>query len=437
MSSPLPATSFPIFSSNLPEYCTPTNSFLVKFSSTFDTCIPTPLAFLSTCLGIFNVGAWLFALPPQIYKNFAQRSAAGLSVYFLSIWFLGDLTNLLGALFTGQASWQVVVAAYFVSVDVVLGGQYAWYTYIKPWRRRRSNDKTGNHRGDYEDSGDVLEGVSPADSMEASDDGESHTPSSKKDTDDKLAADAKPTSQRQHSRKSHINTARTYYSEKPSSRKITRIRTRAPPSPPARTLLFLASLVALAAASPIPPVTTAASGEAKPLEFAGRILSWTSTILYLGSRMPQIYKNHYRRSTSGLSPVLFAAAFTGNLFYSTSVVTNPLAWASYPPHGLHGWVGSEGSDRSTWVALATPFWLGTAGVLVLDATIGVQFLRFGEGQAENAREGKRGRWHKVSGWMRGWVPSPGPDASSNGEGEQRSLLRGDGGEDRGGRYGGA
>lgn len=357
---------------------------------------------------------------------------------------MGDITNMLGALFTRQASWQIIVAAYFVSVDVILGGQYVWYTYLKSWRGRRLNYKSGNLGDDYEDSGDVLEGISPADSIETSDDGEAQTPHTKKDTDDRSAMDAKHTSQRQKSRSNHGDTVHTYYSEKPSSRKITRIRTRTPPSAPAQTLLLLTTLVALAAASPIQPSTSAASPEANPLEFAGRVLSWTSTVLYLGSRLPQIYKNHYRRSTSGLSPVLFGAAFTGNLFYSTSVVTNPLAWASYPPHGLHGWAGPEGSDRGTYLALAAPFWLGTAGVLVLDGTIGVQFLRFGEGRAEKGlvvREGRRGRWHKVSGWMRGWVPSPGPEARADREGEERSLLSGggdrDGGGVGGGRYGGA
>lgn len=430
--------SSPIFASGLPSYCAPTNSFLVRFSSTFNACIPTPLAFLSTSLGFLSIGAWLFALPPQIYKNFAEQSTIGLSVYFLSIWFLGDITNLLGALFTGQASWQVVVAAYYVLVDVILCGQYGWYTYLNPWRRRRLNDGSGNHGADYGGSGDVLEGISPPESIEASDNGEAHTPPSKQDPDHKHRLDVEPTPQRQKSQKNHVDAAHTYYREKPSRRKIIRIQTRAPPSAPAQTLLLLTALVALAAASPVQPATTntTASPAANRLEFAGRILSWTSTALYLGSRTPQIYKNHYRRSTSGLSPSLFAAAFMGNFFYSTSVVTNPLAWASSPPHGLHGWAGPEGSDRGTWVMLAAPFWLGSAGVLVLDATIGVQFLRFGEGRAEKGRvaEGRRGRWHRVTGWMRGWVPSPGPVSTANEE--ERNLLDEEDNRDGGRRYGG-
>ncbi len=63
--------------------------------------------------------------------------------------------------------------------------------------------------------------------------------------------------------------------------------------------------------------------------------------------------------------------------------------------------------------LAAPFWLGAAGVLAMDAIVGVQFLMFKENMERSFvrvedREG-RSRWRMVSGWMRGWVPSPSPE----------------------------
>ena len=89
--------------------------------------------------------------------------------------------------------------------------------------------------------------------------------------------------------------------------------------------------------------------------------------------------------------------------------------------------------------MAAPFWLGAAGVLALDATIGVQFLVFGDGSIEKSgltqdREG-RSRWRRVSGWMRGWVPSPSPSATADeaNEGDRRRLL--DRRESRGSGYG--
>lgn len=76
----------------------------------------------------------------------------------------------------------------------------------------------------------------------------------------------------------------------------------------------------------------------------------------------------------------------------------------------------------TWRSLAAPFWLGAAGVLVLDAAVGIQFLIFEECGVEKAvaveDERGRGRWKRVGGWMRGWVPSRGASPATREEGEE-------------------
>ncbi|KAG6333490.1 hypothetical protein ID866_5593 [Astraeus odoratus] len=55
----------------------------------------------------------------------------------------------------------------------------------------------------------------------------------------------------------------------------------------------------------------------------GRIFAWLCTILYLTSRLPQIWKNYVRKSVEGLSMYLFVFAFLGNFFYVLSIVTSP------------------------------------------------------------------------------------------------------------------
>ncbi|KAI4149586.1 MAG: hypothetical protein LQ340_004559 [Diploschistes diacapsis] len=203
-----------------------------------------------------------------------------------------------------------------------------------------------------------------------------------------------------------------------TSRPLVNSASSGPTASPKTVILVCTLLAVLAHASPLPSAEAPSDHLPPPAsstsETAGQIISWFSTFLYLGSRLPQLIKNHRRKSTSGLSASLFIAAFFGNLFYSSSLLSNPLAWGSYGPHGLYGWAPPEGSDRSKWVALATPFFLGAAGVLALDAAVGMQFLMYGEGSEEQARKklveyrddtGAR-HWRKVSGWMRGWVPSP-------------------------------
>ena len=84
-----------------------------------------------------------------------------------------------------------------------------------------------------------------------------------------------------------------------------------------------------------------------------------------------------------------------------------------------------------WVKLAVPFWLGAAGVLALDGTVGVQFLIYGEGKdgpegeeiGERRESRGRKRWRQMQGWMRGWVPSVSPSSGKDkGSEEERPLL---------------
>ncbi|MCJ1456810.1 hypothetical protein MMC28_007175 [Mycoblastus sanguinarius] len=421
--------------SGLPKHCNPTSPYLIRLSSAFHSCVPTHLAFVSTSLGVFSIISWLFAQMPQIYKNFQLQSASGLSIYFLAEWLFGDLTNLLGALLTRQATWQVVVASYYVSVDVILVTQYIWYSRLKFSRSKSRLSEYGeaNNRRDGS-SEDVIVGVSPSegDSVSGSistGDGKdctktTETPTKPRDVPDPLQSFTfSPPSEK--------------FTPSPSHRTIKRLQSGPPPAiaSPKTFLLISMLFVILTSASPL-QVQDPPSPPPSPSEFAGRILSWISTVLYLGSRLPQIYKNAVRRSTSGLSPTLFIAAFFGNLFYSTSLLTNPLGWGSYPPYGLHGWVGADGSDRMTWIALAAPFWLGAAGVLALDATIGVQFLVYGEDKKNKSvlvsDERGRSQWRRVKGWMRGWVPSPSSTSrvGETTEDDRRQLVRDGEGRER-------
>ncbi|MDI1487862.1 MAG: hypothetical protein OHK93_007135 [Ramalina farinacea] len=414
-----------VHSTGLPKHCTPTSPYLERISSAFNTCVPTSLALLSTALGIFSIVAWLFAQLPQIYKNYRLKSASGLSIYFLGEWLFGDVTNLIGALLTGQASWQIGIATYYCIVDVCLSSQYLWYTHVKVWRKKEEMEYIEGE-GDDEDAEDDGNGVRRAIAVvPPSDDRSSLKSANRKGSsaesqpnDSQLSEDGQP-------KTAHAPLTSIEWNEKlpaEPSEDLRHLRQNAPRtitlSSHAPILFSLANLAATAVASPVPSSratfsTANASSSSAQIQMTGRIFSWISTLLYLGSRLPQIYKNAQRRSTAGLSPYMFLAAFTGNFLYSAAIIANPLAWASYPPYGAHGWVGREGSDRSTWVGLAAPFWLGAAGVLVLDATVGLQFLAYrGEerGEVEVLVEDERGRskWRAVKGWMRGWIPSPSP-----------------------------
>ncbi|KAF2429145.1 hypothetical protein EJ08DRAFT_591166 [Tothia fuscella] len=391
----------------LPDHCEPTNEILYRLSSTFHVCVPTNLAFLSTLLGTLSIFSWLCAQLPQIYKNYQIHSTSGLSIFFLGEWLLGDLSNLLGSVFSRQALWQVILASYYCVVDCLLVGQYIWYEYLR------------------HDSASVSS--KPID-----------TPSVKQLRTPEIRGQFRMP---RFSGSPSASPSSSSLGSTPTTQTINRITVGTSPAPSPRTILYITLLMAIVAqASPlqttsriIHPVPESATA------IAGRLLSWMSTFLYLGSRIPQLYKNYTRRSTTGLSPALFIAAFFGNLFYSTSLLTNPCAWDDFEPYGGGGWVGPHGSDHVEWVSRAAPFFLGAAGVLVMDALMGVQFLCYSEERPSptvvvvEMSKDKRWRWRRVSGYMRGWMPSvsvaatprPGTPASKVGsasEPEAECLL---------------
>lgn len=346
---------------------------------------------------------------PQIIKNYHIKSTAGLSIFFLSEWLLGDLTNLLGAIFTKQAGWQIIIASYYVFVDMCLVIQYFWYSYCAKWIYDESLHSSGGSDLDDADSA-IINGLSPINSNFGSEhsllrDADDHSPKSS----NPQCIEGPQFSSVNYGEKKNTPPKDIVYNLKLGSSWM--------PSPSPRTLMYAATLSSLAsnaAAAPLPfPKDRYRHGLHlfridTPLEIVGTILSWCSTLLYLGSRIPQLYKNWCLQSTAGLSPLLFFAAFCGNLFYSASLVSNPNAWKDYGPHGHHGWVDGEGSQRWAWVARAAPFFLGAAGVLFMDALMGVQFMMYGEleDRIVKVRDGHGySHWERVNGWMRGWIPS--------------------------------
>ncbi|KAI9247347.1 PQ loop repeat-domain-containing protein [Sporodiniella umbellata] len=91
--------------------------------------------------------------------------------------------------------------------------------------------------------------------------------------------------------------------------------------------------------------------------WVGRFFAWLCTFLYLSSRLPQIYQNFRRRSCQGLSMALFFCAAMGNLTYVLSICTNPHA------------------TRASMLE-AVPFLIGSAGTLIFDLTIFIQYALF-------------------------------------------------------------
>ena len=494
-----------LFVLDLPDHCDPTTPLLKSISSYSQTCIPTPLAFISTLLGTLSIISWLFAQLPQIVTNYRLKSTSGLSAFFLIEWLLGVISNLLGAVLTNQATWQVIIGGYYCFVDIMLVGQWVWYEALnhgrplkKIWlskiRRVHSEISGGDRRA--RDSPRIIERVEPVRQpfiLESEEDAVTQKSRPDPANDATSPQDIPLPKARSASSMFHtpiygflspsVTAPGTPQASVGAVRTIHRAQNPPPgssrdiPTGSPRAMLYTSTLLALASSSLVraasaSPLADSSLPSGNPEEASpdpdflmglGTGFAWASSFLYLASRLPQLLQNLRRQSTAGLSPTLFLAAFCGNFFYSSSLLLNPLAWHSFGPYGGHGWADPGGSDRAEWLKAALPFWLGAAGVLVMDGAVGLQFIMYRQRHGAEAGEEevlivrdedrKRGQaqgrklWkgRRVSGWMRGWQPGVsgkidpvlGRRESEVRSGERDALLneRGAGKQRRRDRYG--
>ncbi|XP_065552817.1 lysosomal amino acid transporter 1 homolog isoform X1 [Lathamus discolor] len=100
-------------------------------------------------------------------------------------------------------------------------------------------------------------------------------------------------------------------------------------------------------------------------EIIGFTIGSVSSVLYLCSRVPQIYMNYKRKSTIGISYSLFALVMLGNSLYGLSVLLkNP----------------EPGQSEGDYVLHHLPWLVGSLGVLSLDVVISFQFLAYRGGK---------------------------------------------------------
>ncbi|XP_010897069.1 lysosomal amino acid transporter 1 homolog isoform X1 [Esox lucius] len=94
-------------------------------------------------------------------------------------------------------------------------------------------------------------------------------------------------------------------------------------------------------------------------EIIGLTIGSISSVLYLCSRLPQMYINYMRKSTQGVSYFLFALVILGNTTYGLSVLLkNP----------------ERGQGEGSYIIHHLPWLVGSLGTLSLDLLISIQFL---------------------------------------------------------------
>lgn len=287
---------------------------------------------------------WVVALAYQCYANFRNKRVDGFSFGFLLCWIGGDTFALWGALLTHQLPFQIFLATYYCGIDVILLSQYIYYETLGwgPVKKYETEVTEIEVLDGYTDTPIEMEGKG------------------------KVPIDIR--TKRVVSGNMSVTPSPNYYSISASSSVPKFI-------PGSVTKAFLAASfgASRAAAAPImmKNVTSSevVSAAAIPLLSAitlGIFVSYTSSLLYTVSRIPQVYKNYKRQSTENMGLAMFIAACCGNATYSMSIFAIGLTL--------------EESVRRAFFIKEAPF-VGAASITVLfDFVIFWQRWKYGEGR---------------------------------------------------------
>ncbi|XP_076022338.1 lysosomal amino acid transporter 1 homolog [Genypterus blacodes] len=104
-----------------------------------------------------------------------------------------------------------------------------------------------------------------------------------------------------------------------------------------------------------------------PKEIIGFSIGSVSSLLYLCSRLPQMYTNFKRKSTEGVSYFLFALVILGNTTYGLSVLLKN-------PENKYG--------ETSYMVHHMPWLIGSLGTLSLDIVISFQFFIYRNAPAQ-------------------------------------------------------
>ncbi|KAI9801348.1 MAG: hypothetical protein M1825_003327 [Sarcosagium campestre] len=263
----------------------------------------TPQEALSGIFGSMSLAAWIFLLIPQLLENYKQGSAQGISLTFLAVWFIGDVTNFLGAAWAGLVPTVIALAVYFCFADLVLILQCLYYNFRNAREARPRMSRGSTQTDSEEDDEQPLLGRRESNIG---------LPGSRRRSSGSHA--------HRNRRGSDVRrSALSIVKEEESSTKVW-----------IRNLVSVLLVCAVGAAgwtiawrSGVWTPTPVEDGdESATIQTAvgAQILGYASAVCYLGARIPQIVKNYKDQSCEGLSLLFFILSLLGNATYGAGIL---------------------------------------------------------------------------------------------------------------------
>ncbi|EGV65240.1 hypothetical protein PSN45_002617 [Yamadazyma tenuis] len=215
---------------------------------------------ISGIMGSTSLACWIVLLMPQLIEQWRLKSADGIAIGFITIWFLGDVFNLVGALWAHLLPQVMFLAVWFCFADFLMIFSYLYYQHLNKVKKQNPQE----HRP-------LIE----------------HRRTSSTLTDIAL---------------------------EPSYHGIfTKF---------GLPILFVVGcgLMGFLVSDNGTDDTTPIDDTGDSISLGPQIVGYLSAVLYLGARIPQIVQNHRRKSVHGLSLLFFLFSTLGNLTYAGQIL---------------------------------------------------------------------------------------------------------------------
>ncbi|KAL4944207.1 hypothetical protein BDV06DRAFT_210417 [Aspergillus oleicola] len=297
----------------------------------------TPREAASGLLGSISLTCWIFLLVPQLIENYRNGNAEAISLLFLFVWFIGDVTNLAGSAWAGLVPVIVAIAVYFCIADGVLIGQCLYY-------RTRSARAAALHLRSA--SSATPEPTTPLlgrSSEERVDEG--HENRRRRSYN---AVSGEGGSQRQGQGPDDTLAKLVEQNEMGQGALVKNFS-----SVLAICVIGMAGWTVAWQTGVWKPAPLEGGNGGVDMAPGAQVLGYFSAVCYLGARLPQIYKNYRDQSCEGLSLLFFILSLMGNLTYGAGILCH--------------------STEKNYFITNLPWLIGSLGTMVEDVTIFVQF----------------------------------------------------------------
>lgn len=292
---------------------------------------PSPIRLqLSSAFGSISFACWMILMVPQLIEQWRLKTVDGISPVFLLTWFAGDLFNLIGSLWGNLLPEVILIAIWFLIADSFTLGFYYYIKFHYDEKRNTSHHIHHHHHHHNADDEELLleHGIHEEYGISSNRQSERNRRNSNR-------------------RKSQSTLQDIIFEPENHSVFITYI------------LPILLVISAGIFGSFLSPNGITASNVSTVSDISAngpQLMGYLSALFYLTARLPQIYHNYTKKSTSGLSLLFFLFTMLGNITYSLQIITY----------------------RSDWYYIKLNFsWLlGSLGTIIQDLIIVSQFYNY-------------------------------------------------------------